>query len=188
MGDELRDADGVTNAADSIVEYAAAVELRDAGDQAGFDQKLDDIADYNRYDCVSTLRLRDWLLDLARTADVTPLAVAPAELLELEPSPLHDALIALAGSSPDRSADETAAAFAAAALDYHRREHKTFWWGTSPASSRPCRSGPKPATRSSSRAVPSRRIGIGPRANASTAASCASTAPGVPAPPSSRAA
>jgi predicted RecB family nuclease len=129
MADELRDTDGVTNAADSIVEYAAAVELRDAGDTSGFAQKLDDIADYNRYDCVSTLRLRDWLLELARTADVTPLAVAPAELLELEPSPLHDALIALAGSSPDRSADETAAAFAAAALDYHRREHKTFWWG-----------------------------------------------------------
>src|SRR5690606_30158917 len=30
---------------------------------------------------------------------------------------------------PDRTADQTAAAFAAAALDYHRREHKTFWWG-----------------------------------------------------------
>ncbi|WP_240792220.1 MULTISPECIES: bifunctional RecB family nuclease/DEAD/DEAH box helicase [unclassified Salinibacterium] len=130
MGDELRDADGVTNAADSIVEYAAAVELREAGDHAGFDRKLADIADYNRYDCVSTLRLRDWLLELATGADVTPLASTDAEPLELEPSPLHDALLRLAGDGHhERTPDETAAAFAAAAIDYHRREQKTFWWG-----------------------------------------------------------
>jgi len=130
MGSELRDAAGVTNAADSIVEYAAARQLAEDGDDAGYQRKLDDIADYNRYDCVSTLRLRDWLRSLA--GDIEPIAdEATPELVELEPSPLHDALMALAGdpNDPDRSADATAAAFAAAAIDYHRREHKTFWWG-----------------------------------------------------------
>ncbi|MCW4386341.1 TM0106 family RecB-like putative nuclease [Salinibacterium sp. SYSU T00001] len=131
MGSELRDSEGVTNAADSIVEYAAAVKLRDAGDDAGFARKLEDIADYNRYDCVSTLRLRDWLLGLADEEHIEPTVdAATPELLELEPSPLHDALMRLAGDGHhERTADERAAAFAAAAIDYHRREQKTFWWG-----------------------------------------------------------
>ena len=43
-------------------------------------------------------------------------AAAP-ELVELEPSPLHDALMALAGSSFDRTPDETATAFAAVLVD-----------------------------------------------------------------------
>jgi uncharacterized protein len=34
---------------------------------------LDDLADYNRYDCVST-RLRDWLVERAREANLVPSA------------------------------------------------------------------------------------------------------------------
>ena len=131
MGSELRVGE-VTNAADSITEYADARELGASGDLAAQQHKLDEIADYNRYDCVSTLRLRDWMLRLARESGIRPLdAASLADATELEPSPLHDALTALAGDPlhPDRTADQTAAAFAAAALDYHRREHKTFWWG-----------------------------------------------------------
>jgi uncharacterized protein len=46
---------------------------------------------------------------------------------------VRDALLELAGGAdgsvnPDRTADQTAAAFAAAAIDYHRREQKSFWW------------------------------------------------------------
>src|SRR5690554_1970168 len=136
MGSELRESE-VTNAADSITEYADAMALGASGDLAAQQHKLDEIADYNRYDCVSTLRLRDWLLGLASAHGVAPLGIADdTDAVELEPSPLHDALTALAGdpldSSPfnaDRTDGQTAAAFAAAALDYHRREHKTFWWG-----------------------------------------------------------
>jgi hypothetical protein len=131
MGSELRESE-VTNAADSITEYADAMALGASGDLAAQQHKLDEIADYNRYDCVSTLRLRDWMLGLAATHGISPLGVdATTDAVELEPSPLHDALTALAGDplDPDRSDDQTAAAFAAAALDYHRREHKTFWWG-----------------------------------------------------------
>ncbi|MEX1079529.1 MAG: TM0106 family RecB-like putative nuclease [Homoserinimonas sp.] len=131
MGSELRESD-VTTAADSITEYADAMELGASGDLAAQQHKLNEIADYNRYDCVSTLRLRDWMLGLARENGIAPLgADESVDTVDLEPSPLHDALSALAGDplGPGRTDDQTAAAFAAAALDYHRREHKTFWWG-----------------------------------------------------------
>lgn len=140
MGDELRTGE-VTNAADSITEYATARELFTLGDVDEAQRMLDAIADYNRYDCVSTLRLRDWLLARARELGVEPGNPPPPEDAdELEPSPVRDALLALAGGGiglddrlvehrVERSPDQTAAAFAAAAIDYHRREQKSFWWG-----------------------------------------------------------
>ena len=65
MGDELRAADGVTTGGDSVAQYAAGVAARAAGDVAEFDSVMADIADYNRYDCVSTRRLVRWLRSLA---------------------------------------------------------------------------------------------------------------------------
>jgi uncharacterized protein len=64
MGDELRSDDGVTTAVGSVAEYWRAREAMDAGETAEAQAILDRIADYNRYDCVSTLRLRDWLTSL----------------------------------------------------------------------------------------------------------------------------
>ncbi|MET4637334.1 TM0106 family RecB-like putative nuclease [Mycetocola sp. 2940] len=132
MGHELRTGD-VTNAAASITEYADARELLANGNAAEGQHKLDEIADYNRYDCVSTLRLRDWLLDRGRENGILPgtLHEAKDSVPEIEPSPLRYALLTLAGDrlAAGRSADQTAAAFAAAALDYHQREQKSFWWG-----------------------------------------------------------
>lgn len=132
MGNELRTGD-VTNAAASITEYADARELIANGDEAAGQHKLDEIADYNRYDCVSTLRLRDWLLERGRENGILPgtLHEAKDSVPEIEPSPLRYALLALAGDrlAAGRSVDQTAAAFAAAALDYHQREQKSFWWG-----------------------------------------------------------
>jgi len=75
--DTARDEGGVTTAGDSIVEYADACALRDAGDLVGWAQRLDLIAAYNEYDCVSTLRLRDWLLARAAEQGVTPRAAVP---------------------------------------------------------------------------------------------------------------
>ncbi|MFU8946513.1 TM0106 family RecB-like putative nuclease [Mycetocola zhadangensis] len=133
MGDELRNAEGVTNAADSITEYADAMELLANGATAEGQHKLDEIGEYNKYDCVSTLRLRDWLLERGRENGVLPgtLHEARDSVLDVEPSPLRYALLGLAGDrlAAGRSADQTAAAFAAAALDYHQREQKSFWWG-----------------------------------------------------------
>lgn len=140
MGDELRVGE-VTNAADSITEYATAREMFTLGNPDEGQRMLDAIADYNRYDCVSTLRLRDWLLARALENGVEPGApLPPTDADELEPSPVRDALLALAGGGiglddrlidhgVERSPDQTAAAFAAAAIDYHRREQKSFWWG-----------------------------------------------------------
>jgi predicted RecB family nuclease len=132
MGDEHRE--GVSNAADSITEYADARELIDSGDPASVAQgeaKLDAIGSYNEYDCVSTLKLRDWMLGLAASARVTP---ARGEQLLLdyvarEPSPAYLALAAhIEDVEPgDRTADNTAIALASAAIDYHRREAKKFW-------------------------------------------------------------
>ena len=62
MGDELRS--GVDNAADSIAAYADACAAREAGDTSACSALLADIEDYNRYDCLSTLRLLDWLRTL----------------------------------------------------------------------------------------------------------------------------
>lgn len=129
MGDEIRQGE-VQNAAASITEYADARDLIAVGELEEGQRMLDSIGDYNRYDCVSTLRLRDWLLTRAADAGIHIGELAPERSdVELEPSPLRDGLLALAGDplDPDRTADQRALAFAAAAIDYHRREQKTFW-------------------------------------------------------------
>ncbi|MFJ4220810.1 TM0106 family RecB-like putative nuclease [Curtobacterium luteum] len=131
MGSDLRQSD-VTNAADSITAYVDAVEELRNGDAAAGQHMLDEVADYNAYDCRSTLRLRDWLLSLRSAA---PAAVAEeVELLppipvEREPNPVYTALAATIEDvdALERTPDETALALAAAAIDYHRREAKTFW-------------------------------------------------------------
>jgi len=148
MGTELRD-DELDNAADSIAQYAAACTARDEGRSDEAAAALDLIAGYNRYDCVSTLRLRDWLRGLAAEhglrlrgaqdpADPDTLVDAaaadhdPAEPAE-PADPLVDALHAIVGDArdlapADRRPDDQALLLLAAALGYHRREDKPFWW------------------------------------------------------------
>ncbi|MFO7690954.1 MAG: TM0106 family RecB-like putative nuclease, partial [Cryobacterium sp.] len=130
MGDDERQ--GVANAADSIAEYARSRALLAAGHGTAAQQVLDDIARYNAYDCLSTLRLCQWLRERA-AENVTP--VADAALLQLavtvrEPDPVYLELMTLLQNvSPlERTADQTALALASAAIDYHRREQKSFWW------------------------------------------------------------
>jgi len=123
---------GVANAADSVSEYADARQLIADGNVDEGEAKLAAIASYNEYDCVSTLALRDWLLDRARENGITP---TPARDLELdlpvprEPSPVYLELAAHVADIPfgDRTDDDTAIALASAAIDYHRREAKKFW-------------------------------------------------------------
>lgn len=129
MGGELRESD-VTNGADSITEYANARDLIALGRLDEAQPLLDDIGEYNRYDCVSTLRLRDWLLARAAENGI-PVGAAPAEDVEVAPdeSPLRAGLLAFAGDplDPHRTPDRQAMALAAAAIDFHRREQKSFW-------------------------------------------------------------
>ncbi len=134
MGDELRDQEGVTSGAQSVTEYAeASALLQDpsAGRRAEGQSRLDAIADYNRYDCVSTLRLRDWLLQLAAAHGIEPL---PQIMLqdaeegpELELSTVAAAL-AMHASVAQNPVDRKAAALAGSAIDYYQREQKSFWW------------------------------------------------------------
>jgi len=141
MGAEVRTQD-VQAGGDSILRYVEARELRAAGDEAGARAILDDLADYNRYDCVSTRRLRDWLVDRAREARVLPAPVDDHEAFVYRPSPLALALseratrdegaareAAAGGPAPAASADVAALRLAAAAIDYYPRERKSFWQG-----------------------------------------------------------
>lgn len=134
MGDELRDQEGVTSGAQSVTEYAeATAQLQDTAEaqRAEGQARLDAIADYNRYDCVSTLRLRDWLLQLAAEAGIAPLAQpitdegAPVQPDEL--SPVARDLARHASLAKDRT-ERQAAALAGSAIDYYQREQKSFWW------------------------------------------------------------
>ncbi|WP_108252703.1 TM0106 family RecB-like putative nuclease [Planctomonas deserti] len=130
MGDEHRE--GVDNAADSITEYAESRRLFRNGALAEAQAKLDDIGRYNRYDCVSTLRLRDWLLARAEENNVPPASAPDVELLMptlRDPSDVYLELDARVKTiqHADRTTDDTALALASAAIDYHRREGKKFW-------------------------------------------------------------
>jgi predicted RecB family nuclease len=131
MGDDFRDSE-VLNAGASIDAYVEYTRLRNNGEAQQAAHQLGEIADYNRYDCVSTLRLRDWLLERAAERGVFPLGEIDLErkVPREEPDPLRDDLLALAGDplDPDRSDDCTSLALAAAAIDFHRRERKSFWW------------------------------------------------------------
>lgn len=132
MGAELRDEDGVTSGAQSVTEYAeASAQLAsdDPAARAEGRRRIDAIGDYNRYDCVSTLRLRDWLLGIADEHGIaphTPDAVAEEETPRLELSPVATALAGHAAAS--EPADRMTIALAASAIDYHQREQKAFWW------------------------------------------------------------
>ncbi|WP_449281534.1 TM0106 family RecB-like putative nuclease [Leucobacter sp.] len=133
MGEQLRDEDGVTSGAQSVTEYAeASAQLAsdDAAERAEGQRRLDAIADYNRYDCLSTLRLRDWLLEIAAAHGVSPY---PPNAVDEEQGPaleLSAVAAALAGHAAAASSesDRSAAALAASAIDYHQREQKAFWW------------------------------------------------------------
>ncbi|MFI8633898.1 TM0106 family RecB-like putative nuclease [Microbacterium sp. NPDC077663] len=125
MGEEVRTSD-VQRGDDSIVRYVEARALQDAGDDAAARLILDDLADYNRYDCVSTRRLRDWLVERAREAKLVPSREPEAGEAVYEPSPRAEALARFAADAEDEATAQ-ALRLGAAAIDYYPREAKTFW-------------------------------------------------------------
>ncbi|HZK05816.1 MAG TPA: TM0106 family RecB-like putative nuclease [Actinomycetaceae bacterium] len=133
MGDELRsdDDESVSEGGASVVAYQAFREER-ASDPAAAARRLDALADYNRYDCLSTLRLRAWLLDRARELDLPEpvprtLAIEGEELSDQDP--VFVALMEKAGEKRSgRTAEQQAHAMLATSIDYYRRERKQFWW------------------------------------------------------------
>ncbi len=126
MGEQLRDGE-VTTAGDSIVEHEQAMLHQQAGRRDRADALLEAIRDYNEYDCVSTHRLHHWLLDLRTTGPTTPGAPEPVERELPATELLAEHLRALVPAT-DRTGAQQATALLAAALGYHRRNQKTFWW------------------------------------------------------------
>nr|WP_307327656.1 bifunctional RecB family nuclease/DEAD/DEAH box helicase [Microbacterium sp. SORGH_AS_1204] len=126
MGDEVRTSD-VQRGDDSIVKYVEARALAADGHAEAAQSVLDDLADYNRYDCVSTRRLRDWLVDRARESGAVPARGAEPDEQAYEPSPRATALQRWAADAEPESRDATALRLAAAAIDYYPREEKTYW-------------------------------------------------------------
>ena len=124
----------VTEGGESIVAYEQWIET-------GEQRILDEIAEYNEEDCVSTLKLRDWLLGLRDEAE----AKFGHEIASQEPEErerTEEALkeweetdrlraVLLAGVPDDLAGatDEQRALWLMAQLvDYHRREDKPVWW------------------------------------------------------------
>ena len=142
MGGRLRT--GVTTAGDSITEYAVACELRDDGVLDGWREKIAAIADYNTYDCLSTLELERWLRARAAEHPAPTSSQDDPTLVADENAPAADG--ATAGAAPDsfplvtrlmahagadaasRTPEQQAVALLAASLGYHWRERKPFWW------------------------------------------------------------
>jgi predicted RecB family nuclease len=124
----------VTDANDSVVEFERWLE-------SGDDAILDEIADYNRDDCESTWRLREWLFE--RRSEVerelgveiewfTPEKKERSEeaLAELEE---NEALMArLLDGVPEeaklRSEEERARWLMAQLIEYHHREARPVYW------------------------------------------------------------
>lgn len=128
--------EGLAAGDDSIVQYGIYREKLALDDASRTDEQ-DDLLQYNRYDCESTLELRDWLL---RQLPPGAHAAGPDEEVELteqvvrerppERVALSRDLLARAGPElrSERTDEEQAWALLEGALDYHRREDKPFWW------------------------------------------------------------
>jgi predicted RecB family nuclease len=98
------------------------------------------IAGYNRDDCISALKLRDWLEDIrARLiADgvslprPAPRSPEPAETVSERQRRVAEVASRLTAGVPagfeDRSTEQQASWILANVLDWHRRELKSAWW------------------------------------------------------------
>ncbi len=125
----------VTEGGDSIVRFE---EWLDTGEQS----LLDAIEVYNEVDCLSTVKLHQWLLDRRAEAqerfgvaipwrqsteshEVSPDAMAILD----EIAQIEAALVqGLPDDLPEASGDQRARWLMAQLLHYHRREEKPVWW------------------------------------------------------------
>ncbi len=141
MGGDLR-VGSVATGGESVVAYHEFVQAGIEGRHDEAAQRLEAIRAYNEYDCLSTLRLRDWLLGQAEAEGVLPSIGStpepPAPSSEAVPKPsrweraeaLEARLRALTDTISDieRTDDEQALALIAAAVQFNRREEKPHWW------------------------------------------------------------
>jgi uncharacterized protein len=109
---------------------------------------LDEIAEYNREDCIATRLLRDWLLG-RRTEALATFGPFPSPA-DVEPKAMAEETATRAKLRLDLIATcESGCELAAQLLDYHDRERKPVWWAlfdrvemsSSSSSTTPTRSG-----------------------------------------------
>lgn len=139
---------------EALYDYKRPVELKDARDaltalqsslelgeiSAITDETKQMIAGYNRDDCVSALKLRDWLESIrtglidkgAEIARPQPQDDAPNEELDERQRRVQALAARLLGDVPDdklqRTPKQHARWILANTLDFHRREDKSVWW------------------------------------------------------------
>lgn len=107
----------VKTAGGSVVAYE---HWRETGEQ----QILDEIEDYNRIDCVSTERLRDWLVEI-RPEGPWPQLIEPADAKENEEDVEAQALRAQLAAS--RLPEDRQSMLFDLGM-FHKREAKPAWW------------------------------------------------------------
>lgn len=114
------------------------LELNDAA--AITDESKDIVLRYNRDDCLSALRLRDWLEQIRNEMIANGATISRPAAGDPEPPPelnerqrqvaaLAERLIAdVPADKADRSTEQQARWILAHSLDWHRREQKSSWW------------------------------------------------------------
>ncbi len=132
---------GVTTATSSIDAYAAYLAATEAARPDRAAQVLADIAAYNRDDCHSTARLRDWLEDHRTHQGITDRPLVQLELTEAEAerarkreekAARHAALTGplldqVPDQAQDREPDHHTRAQLAALVGYYQRENLPPW-------------------------------------------------------------
>jgi uncharacterized protein len=118
---------------EGFLDFRREAEIKDGGTsivvfeqwmQTGDDELLRRLDEYNREDCIATLLLRDWLLELRQEAidlyGPIPVPVSP-EPREVPAAKAERAVLQrqLLGAGEE---------VAAHLLDYHDRERKPVWW------------------------------------------------------------
>jgi uncharacterized protein len=116
----------------ALANFEAWLQLGGGGDDGGL--LLKEIEGYNRDDCLSTLKLREWLETL-RGPEVprpsAPSAEPPEELTEKlrEVRAVMTRLLEGVPEDPlQRTAEQQGRWLLAQMLEYHRRENKSMWW------------------------------------------------------------
>jgi uncharacterized protein len=122
----------------ALARLQACLELNDV---AGLTEEVRGVVqDYNRDDCVSALRLRDWLEEIRAIAIqrgatiVRPTVSSPEPTAELSERQRKVAALAerltagLPAGEAQRTPEQQAAWILAHTLDWHRRENKSVYW------------------------------------------------------------
>lgn len=128
----------LADARGALASMQACLELDDV---AGITEEIKRvIAGYNRDDCISALRLRDWLegicTGLIEKGESIPRPVAQSaeatEEISERQQKVAELVARLTADVPadraDRSHDQQARWILAHTLDWHRREQKSVWW------------------------------------------------------------